>query len=210
MNLIIDTAHASCSVGLFLGEECVHLKAEVLQHGHASILPGMVRDVLLAKSQVQVANIIVNVGPGSFTGIRVGIAFAKGLAKGLGVPLWGVSTFQALAQVIQPGNAALILVDAKRQDLYCQFISESQEMSPPLNLTPTQLAAQFDLNNLLCVGNAVDQVKQSLQRTLKSLPDEKPMVTLLNAAFQKGFAHTPANPFYLRSADVTFSDRSKN
>lgn len=201
MNLVIDTAHANCSVGLFLGKDCISFQDKAIMQGHASVLPQMVAEVAPDLSKVQ--NIIVDVGPGSFTGIRVGVAYAKGLGKGLNVPLWGVTAFQGFASLLPENQEGLVIIDAKRKDLYCQWISASGEKGDPLNLTPQDIATQFDLRILNCVGNGVAQLEQALEIKVTTISYEKQVLALLNDVFLKEKAFQPANPFYLRSADVT-------
>lgn len=201
MNLVIDTAQTHCGVGLFEGQHLVALENEILSHGHAAILPNMVSNVV--QDFTQIRNIIISVGPGSFTGIRVGVAYAKGLSKGLNVPLFGINSFQAFSQALS--GECLILVDAKRKDLYGQKVSGDGEFSESFNLTPQEIADQFDLKNLICVGNGVPQLESELGIQLQTVEIKKTTVELINSAFLKGLADPKAEPYYLRSADVTLS-----
>ena len=201
MNLVIDTAHTHCGVGLFEGQNLIALQDQAIMHGHAALLPSLVEEVVHDLNAI--ANIIVGVGPGSFTGIRVGIAYAKGLAKGLNIPLLGVNTFQAYAQVLS--SEGLILVDAKRKDLYGQYRDENGQLSEAFNLTPQEIGKKFDLKKVITVGNGILQVEQELGVTLQTIKTHQSMVELLNAAFLNGLADPQAAPYYLRSADVTTS-----
>lgn len=201
MNLVIDTAHTHCGVGLFEGQNLIALQDQAIMHGHAAILPSLVEEVVQDFNAI--ANIIVGVGPGSFTGIRVGIAYAKGLAKGLNIPLFGVNAFQAYGEILPA--AGLILVDAKRKDLYGQYKDEDGQLSQAFNLTPEEIGKKFDLKNVVTVGNGISQVEQELGIELQTIKTHQSMVALLNAAFLNGLADPQAAPYYLRSADVTTS-----
>lgn len=199
MNLVIDTAHAQCGVGLFEDGHLVALQDKTIVHGHAAVLPGMIREVVSDFTVIR--NIIVDLGPGSFTGIRVGLAYAKGLAKGLNVPLFGVNAFQAYAQSLE--GAGLVLIDAKRKDIYGQHFTDHAKFLDAFNLTPEEIAERFDLSNLPCVGNGVLQLENELGIKLNTRKAEVSMVELLYKAFLKGMVDPKAEPYYLRSADVT-------
>ena len=94
--LVIETATAACSVALLDGDHVVAARHELVGRGHAERLVPMIGEVL-AEAGLNSANLIlVDCGPGSFTGIRVGLAAARGLALAWGVP---VSGFSALALI---------------------------------------------------------------------------------------------------------------
>ena len=95
MLLSIDTATAGCSVALIAADGTVLAEAhEIVGRGHAERLVPMIAELTAAR---RVSRIAVGCGPGSFTGIRVGIAAARGLALGWGVPLTGVSSLALIA-----------------------------------------------------------------------------------------------------------------
>jgi len=94
--LVIETATAACSVALLEGDRVVAARHEVVGRGHAERLVPMIGEVLAEAGTNRADLIQVDCGPGSFTGIRVGIAAARGLALAWGVP---VSGFSALALI---------------------------------------------------------------------------------------------------------------
>ena len=94
MLLAIDTATAACSAALIDGEIIVDERHELVGRGHAERLLPMVADLLGGRRPTAIA---VDCGPGSFTGVRVGIAAAQGLAIGWHVPLSGFSSLALLA-----------------------------------------------------------------------------------------------------------------
>ena len=94
--LVIETATAACSVALLDGDRVVAARHELVGRGHAERLVPMIGEVLAEAGRNRAELIRVDCGPGSFTGIRVGIAAARGLALAWGVP---VSGFSALALI---------------------------------------------------------------------------------------------------------------
>jgi tRNA threonylcarbamoyl adenosine modification protein YeaZ len=94
--LVIETATAACSVALLDGDRILAARHELVGRGHAERLVPMIGEVLAEAGQNRADLIQVDCGPGSFTGIRVGIAAARGLALAWGVP---VSGFSALALI---------------------------------------------------------------------------------------------------------------
>ncbi|WP_438750555.1 tRNA (adenosine(37)-N6)-threonylcarbamoyltransferase complex dimerization subunit type 1 TsaB [Pararhizobium sp. O133] len=126
--LAIDTAGTGCFAAVYdSGDDRVLASAGAdIGRGHAERLMAFI-DQALAESGHSLADInriTVTVGPGSFTGIRVGVAAARGFALALGVPAVGVSVLAALAaspRRLHLGQAVLAAMDAKRDELYCQI-----------------------------------------------------------------------------------------
>ncbi|WP_085810426.1 tRNA (adenosine(37)-N6)-threonylcarbamoyltransferase complex dimerization subunit type 1 TsaB [Sphingomonas sp. TZW2008] len=92
--LVIETATAACSVALLEDGALIAARHEVVGRGHAERLVPMIAEL---PEGGRAAAILVDVGPGSFTGIRVGIAAARGLALGWGVPVCGYSSMSVVA-----------------------------------------------------------------------------------------------------------------
>src|SRR3982751_1272707 len=95
----LDTCLASCSVAVRDGARVLASAREVMARGHQERLAPMAQQVMreAGLSFDKLDRIAVTVGPGSFTGLRVGIAFAKGLSAALDIPAAGVGTLEALA-----------------------------------------------------------------------------------------------------------------
>lgn len=123
--LAVDTTFGACSVAVTDGEFVLGHCFEAMQRGHAEILAPMV-DTVMRKSGLAfggISKLAVTVGPGSFTGQRVGLAFMRGLRVALGVPLVGVTSLAAMAiqARTETGCAvAVVIHDAKRGEVYLE------------------------------------------------------------------------------------------
>lgn len=133
----LDTTGQYCSAALVDGETVLARASQKIGTGHAEILGPMVQTLLIqAKTSVkQIDKIAVCVGPGSFTGLRVGLSFAKGLALPHNIPLVGISALEVWAKARDPEGALSIIsaADVKRgQILYQNWVSGISENAPAL------------------------------------------------------------------------------
>jgi tRNA threonylcarbamoyladenosine biosynthesis protein TsaB len=130
--LALDTCLAACQAALWRDGEPLAVASEPMTRGHQERLATMV-GALMDEAEVELSavdRIAVTIGPGSFTGLRVGLAFAKGLALALDKPLVGVSALEALAQD-HAGGPNLVLVDARRDQAYWQAFDGEAPLTPP-------------------------------------------------------------------------------
>ncbi|WP_337181196.1 tRNA (adenosine(37)-N6)-threonylcarbamoyltransferase complex dimerization subunit type 1 TsaB [Shinella sp.] len=144
--LAIDTAGTGCYAALYDSSQDAVLGAAGadIGRGHAERLMEFV-DAALDAAGVNLAavgRIAVTVGPGSFTGIRVGVAAARGLALALGIPAVGVSSLAALAADHRTGVPLLVAMDARRDEVYWQlFAADGEAATPPAIATMAEARA---------------------------------------------------------------------
>lgn len=112
MLLVIDSATAACSVALIEGDRLLDERHEVVGRGHAERLVPMIAEILSGRRPTA---ILVDCGPGSFTGVRVGLAAAHGLAIGWGVPLSGYSSTALIAASAPRNEIAVALIGGHGQ-----------------------------------------------------------------------------------------------
>ncbi len=160
-----DTATPGTAVGLRLADGTVledyDYPSAGERPGHTTrLLP--LADGLLAQAGLQwdaLERIAVGVGPGTFTGLRIGVATARGLAQSLGVELVGVSTLRALAAAAwasaeEGWDAVLAVIDARRGEAFVGAYLRERELAAPHALAPEALASV-----LVSAGDSVDGVR---------------------------------------------------
>ena len=153
MFLALDTSTAACTAAL-LGErgEVIASNDELIGRGHAERLMPMVAELLDGRRPDR---ILVGTGPGSFTGIRVGIAAAHGMAIGWGAPIEGMSSLALLAAAAEAQGPIAAAMAGGHGELFVQQFGPSLEpASPVLNLAPAQAARAIDAELVVGPGAA--------------------------------------------------------
>jgi tRNA threonylcarbamoyl adenosine modification protein YeaZ len=156
MILAFDTSTANCTAALFDGTgECVARADELIGRGHSERLVPMIGELLEGRSA---SRIIVGVGPGSFTGIRVAIAAAHGLAIGWGAELSGVSSLALLATgAADEGEVAVAILGGHGELFVQQFdASTGAVIGELINAPPAEASAS--INAPLVVGSGARQL----------------------------------------------------
>ena len=196
--LAVDTCFAACQVAVLNGDT-VTVRSEAMERGHQERLAGMVAEVL-AEAGVKFADLSrigVTVGPGSFTGLRVGLAFAKGMGLALGVPLVGVGALEALAAG-RNGRVAAVL-DARREQVHLQVFEDGASLAAPEAVDiPVALERLAALPAGVLVGPGADLVAASgWTLDVAPWPDIAAVAAL---AARLDPAEAPPTPLYLRGA----------
>jgi len=119
--LAFDTAAAHCAAALLSGDKVIAERVEPMLKGQAERLFPLLEEVLAEAGAGwrDLAALGVGIGPGNFTGVRISVAAARGLALSLGVPAVGVSTLEAMVHGIE--GVATASLDAKRDEIYLQL-----------------------------------------------------------------------------------------
>lgn len=210
--LVIDTALGLCTAGVVEVEgddaRVLGLRSEVMLRGHSERLAGLARDAVTDTGGGfgAIDRIGVTVGPGSFTGLRVGLAFAQGLGAALDRPVVGVSTLDALAASIPAAPAVMALIDARRGQVYGRLWRDGAATAAPTAWTLEEargLIERMGAQGLIhLVGTGLNLVAEaSVDVSLHLLEGPDP-VALARLAAQADPASAPPRPLYLRAPDA--------
>jgi tRNA threonylcarbamoyladenosine biosynthesis protein TsaB len=139
----LDTCLAACSVAVLDGARVLAHERLSMARGHQEALAPMAERVMAAAGVdfARLDRIGVTVGPGSFTGLRVGVAFAKGLGAALSRPVVGVGTLEALAA--EAAGLVFSVIDARRDQVYLQAFEDGRALMAPDALTAEVAAARL-------------------------------------------------------------------
>lgn len=211
--LVIDTALGLCTAGVFevSGDgarmETSGLRSETMTKGHQERLAGLARDAVAEAGGGfgTIDRIGVTVGPGSFTGLRVGLAFAQGLGAALDRPVVGVSTLDALAASEGPGSAVAALIDARRGQVYARFWLGGAPLGAaealPVETARERIRALGQGVRMIGSGAALFADDLAGAVTLDLAGPSPAALARLTAAADP--ATSPPRPLYLRAPDAT-------
>lgn len=201
MILALDTCLFACSAAVVRDGVVLASRIEPMSRGHQERLAPLVAEVMgeAGAGFDQLDRIAVTVGPGSFTGLRVGLAFAKGLSAALGVPAIGVGSLEALAQ--PHAGRVLAVLDAKRGQVYLQAFADGAAVSAPDALpieTAAARLAEFAPDVLVGTGAALLAEMRPAAQVVAVDHAAPAAIAALGAAR----APTPPRPLYLRAPDA--------
>jgi tRNA threonylcarbamoyladenosine biosynthesis protein TsaB len=204
--LAMDTCLGACSAALVRGEQTLAVLSEPMTRGHQERLAPMVRELMTGAHAPfsTVDRIGVTVGPGSFTGLRVGLAFAKGLGLALGRPVAGVGVLHALAQAAAPTGPAAAAIDAGRGRFYLQLFESGEAAGAPETLTLDEALARviqaFPSGAFTLCGPGAPLLAQAwpAARLVEVEAPDPVVVAHLAAVGPPG----PSTPLYLRPPDA--------
>lgn len=210
--LVIDTALGACTAAVFQDGAPVAVRSEFMTKGHQERLGGLVRTVMVEAGWDfdRLDRIGVTVGPGSFTGLRVGLAFAQGLGAALDRPVVGLSTLDALAASLDNGDGAPVaaLIDARRGQVYAKLFLGGRALGPDEALSLDQAGARVaELGaETRLAGNGAPVVAEAFPDlrigSINALVAPTPQALADLARSAEPAAHPP-RPLYLRAPDAT-------
>ena len=211
--LSIETATTNCSVSLSKEGKLIALKEDYSdKYSHAERLHVFIQE-LMVENNVDKGNldaIAVSKGPGSYTGLRIGVSAAKGLCYALDIPLIAVSTLQSLAVQIKENNAFIIpMLDARRMEVYSAIYNGSDGMMvrgiKAEILNENSYKQYLDSSKVFFIGNGVNKFEEICYHPnaifiKEKLPSAKEMTIMAYTAFNNNdFVDVSYfEPYYLK------------
>jgi len=200
----LDVCLNACSVAVTDGDRVLARASQVMARGHQERLAPMVQAVMAEArlAFVRLERVGVTVGPGSFTGLRVGLAFAKGLGQALSIPVVGVGALEALAA----GRPGLVFatIDARRDQVYLQAFEAGAALMAPDVLPPGTACARLAE---IAAGRALVLVGSGATLLAPAAPGARIVEAegadpVAVARLAAGREPVPPRPLYLRAPDA--------
>lgn len=200
--LHIDTTTAVCSAAL-TAEGMILCHRECFKgRNHAALLSGFIKDCLdfAAEKEIAVQAVAVSMGPGSYTGLRIGLSEAKGLAYALDIPLIGVSTLELMAtrvmfstDDVDPDSILVPMIDARRMEVFTaayDFGLSALLPPQPLILDETSYAELLSTGRpVLFFGDGSDKAREVITApNAVFVPDVVPLAVDMVALAERDFA----------------------
>lgn len=219
--LNIETSTTNCSVSLSKDGETLVLKEDYNDnYSHDERLHEYINHVLNAANlhSSQLDAIAISKGPGSYTGLRIGVSAAKGLCFALDKPLIAISTLESLAhQIIVEKGLIVPMLDARRMEVYSSvFNSELAQIreTQAQVLEETSFNEYLEKDNVYFIGNGVEKTKNLITHPKaifieNKLPSAKEMGALANKKFLKKDFENVAyfEPYYLKDF-ISFQNKT--
>jgi len=209
--LAIDTCLDACAAAVWADGRTLAARSEPMRRGHQERLGGLVSE-LMGEAGVGFAaldRIGVTVGPGSFTGLRVGLAFAKGLGLALARPVVGIGVLEALA-ACEPEELVAAVVAGPREQVYLQIFAAGRPLAAPdclpIEIAAARLAEFAGGRAVLLVGpgaTSLAEVAPGARTVAHAAPDP---ATIARLAAQAQAPVAMPRPLYLRPPDARASN----
>jgi tRNA threonylcarbamoyladenosine biosynthesis protein TsaB len=171
--LCIETSTTVCSVCVTSDEKVLAITEVNNGYTHAENLHTFIQSVLQQAgiTASQLSAVAVSKGPGSYTGLRIGVSAAKGLCYALKIPLISIDTLQAMAHKVSAGKKEQALycpmLDARRMEVYCAVYDEKNEVVVPVNalVLDEKSIGLFDLKKrIYFFGEGMSKAKELLRK----------------------------------------------
>ncbi len=216
MNILaFDTATTGCSAALLTGETVTAHRSASMPRGQSEALMPMIAEVL-AEAGADYGDLdllAVTVGPGAFTGLRIGLAAARAMMLAAGIPCLGITTLEAVAHGSGlSADTLLVALDSKRADLYVQaFDRRLKPHHEPRALLPGDLPGLMPVTGpLTVIGDAAERGAVALGGAgrevvigeASGVPDAGVVAGLAAARWRPGEIVASPDPLYLRPPDA--------
>ena len=218
----IDTSTEVCSVALTSQGTVIEHREDYSGQNHAKLLSPFIADILQYSTSrdIKIDAVAVSLGPGSYTGLRIGLSEAKGLAFGLGVPLIGVDTLKLLcvsamfSRYVDESSLFIPMIDARRMEVFAGVydLALNEVMTPmPVILDESSFADYITPErNIILLGNGADKASKVITGpNIHFIPGVKPVAVDMLALSELAFRNADfidvaySTPKYLKEFQAT-------
>lgn len=205
--LAVDTALGACSVALLQDDQVLAHIFEPMDRGHAERLAPMVQEAMRGVEFSSLTRLAVTIGPGTFTGQRVGLAFMRGLRLALKIPLAGTTTLEvmAIAAAAETGlSKAAAIHDARRSEAYLLLKNGADTVLQPTVMPFDDALARIrDFGPCALAGTGAAPAFEALGSKWKLSPVRQPdALWVARQAASMPVPETVPGPLYLRAPDA--------
>ena len=221
--LTIETSTKICSLALSLNGAVVFKRINKEGSSHASQLGAFANEAIIyaRENNLKVDAVAVSSGPGSYTGLRIGVSEAKGLCYGLGIPLIAISSLKVLANAFLMNNTSDFtfhdrlcpMIDARRMEVYTALYDETLNEIQPVQakiIDEDSYRESLEKSRILFFGDGADKCRNVI-KTKNAIfvddicPDAEAMIALAEKAYRKKEFVDVAyfEPFYLKEFQAT-------
>ena len=202
--LAIDTSAAACSVAVWGDGAIQRAIYEPMTRGQDARLVPLIQDILTETGTAFAAldRIAVTRGPGSFTGLRIGLATARGLGIALGKPVFGIDRFRLYHAAIPLVPNLLVVIDSKRDELFCQQFMIGAPPAAAFRATAAALAS-YDRADVTVTGDGALLCPWHYAKSTPLNMTEAEVAAGMTATARPDDPTWKAVPLYLRPPDVS-------
>jgi len=210
--LSVDTCLGACSVAILDGDKTLAHLFELMDRGHAEALAPMVDNVMRASgiTYPDLDRLAVTVGPGTFTGQRVGLAFMRGMRVALKKPLIGITSLETMAHQATTETKipfAAALHDARRDEVYLEVVRDGETILEPTVLLFANAITKLEelcarASQLVLCGTAAPRAKEALSGAELSAIRQPDALWAARLAANRPEPDQPPRPLYLRAPDA--------
>ncbi len=219
--LNIETSTEICSVSVFEVGKCVAYRESAPDRSHSKILGYFIKDIFeeLNIKPGYLSAVAISSGPGSYTGLRIGVSMAKGIAYGAGIPLIAVNTLQvmgyaALQNYAEKRDDYLIIpmIDARRSEVYCAVFNQNltKVSNTQAIILERNTFENYASKKLLICGNGAEKTKEILSlKNINYIEDIYPSAKYMGFFSEKSYNKKEFadviwfEPFYLKNFVAT-------
>lgn len=218
--LCLETATTVCSVALFDNEKLLTYQEYHIEKSHSVLLPTLVETSLnnAGLSKAELNAVAISEGPGSYTGLRIGVSIAKGLCYALDIPLIAVNTLASMAAAVNNYNKrqALLcpMIDARRMEVYCGVFDHQNNLVldvAPVIVDANSFSNLLETSEVWFFGDGASKCRElfSSQPNAEFVDDVWPSARGMGVLAQARFCSSKFEdiayfePFYLKEFRVT-------